>query len=913
MLGRAAQVLTTWFDGRVGRLAGDSPDAGFLAFRRALRTAIAAQKTVNLLPLPSVAQREQMACWQQRAGMRRWPFPFASAMAITSDTDFTNRDRYRSCIAALVEAHGLDFGDSLWLTSLSGRYPGHELPGLGLLSPDFRIDAGHCERERAWQPDLYALLAEHHLGNIDHWHGFTDRGPRVILLDGLVRVSARLATVALPRRFEHELLLHHAGNFWPLAVSVLGSPALVEAITEIVAVSRDGAQRWRYARERNTGLYPFLRAAADAGGEGLAFFTTMYEVRADTAPPCVDDVDRLEIVLGATAALDGARVYLHNVHAEMLLDRLQFINDEFHFSTNLCTTHGRWHFYTANRLRVENERNGALLRGQYDPSWSYYGAFDEPGLRFSTLADDERSFARVLPAIRDRFGIVFLRLIQGRRYAARSLDPAASEGGHCSVFNVVYPVASRAGDGLYNLCAAFPPLPPPWQDEPALDPQRTRAASFQLRLGVVLEELRASPGEAAVLYTHLGHWGDPPYRREPDFRAGATVTAKDRHYNVSGTCTRSERLWFTRASVLAGYACMAQTVAGATRRRAKDRIEIASWHDPVLGMRLPQHEDALYGLTYYVEDAQRARVLLDGRELHDLIRNPADETGRPSVTLAACGIRHVVFDEVDPRGRSGADSRVPWCASNAQWIWRGDAGTAYHGRYSARLSLDGPAGSGSIDGRIEFSGHGVRPHAAQVLYWAMARSAARVRFAVVLVTAGGGRFFFGARELSPIAGALTAAYWLADTGRQPRHWHRIAIPLYDLEWFDGDPARVAMPSQPLERVTLLARGRPGDWVDLDRMEFGRPKPTRAQGAGDTLVLGGRVRADVTGAAYVALRPLFEPDSAPRLTRADALGGFWFNRLPPGAYQLARAESADAVDWRNAIVVDANSSRFDLSL
>ena len=48
-----------------------------------------------------------------------------------------------------------------------------------------------------------------------------------------------------------------------------------------------------------------------------------------------------------------------------------------------------------------------------------------------------------------------------------------------------------------------------------------------------------------------------------------------------------------------------------------------------------------------------ARLVIDGREYTCLKRNPADQTGRESVTIIDDSVPTVVFDEVDPLHRFG--------------------------------------------------------------------------------------------------------------------------------------------------------------------------------------------------------------------------------------------------------------------
>jgi hypothetical protein len=65
-------------------------------------------------------------------------------------------------------------------------------------------------------------------------------------------------------------------------------------------------------------------------------------------------------------------------------------------------------------------------------------------------------------------------------------------------------------------------------------------------------------------------------------------------------------------------------------------IRIRSIKDPLQGDFLPTVED-LQGITFYVPDKAKVRVLLGGHALENSRRNPPDYTGRPSVTIAPAG------------------------------------------------------------------------------------------------------------------------------------------------------------------------------------------------------------------------------------------------------------------------------------
>src|SRR5262249_47988204 len=89
---------------------------------------------------------------------------------------------------------------------------------------------------------------------------------------------------------------------------------------------------------------------------------------------------------------------------------------------------------------------------------------------------------------------------------------------------------------------------------------------------------------------------------------------------------------------------------------ASNTVHLRSWYDPVARQTIPTPRTRAFGLanlTFYVSNSASARLTIDGKEYTCLKRNPADHTGRESVTLIDDSVPTVVFDEVDPFHRFG--------------------------------------------------------------------------------------------------------------------------------------------------------------------------------------------------------------------------------------------------------------------
>jgi hypothetical protein len=148
---------------------------------------------------------------------------------------------------------------------------------------------------------------------------------------------------------------------------------------------------------------------------------------------------------------------------------------------------------------------------------------------------------------------------------------------------------------------------PSWR---GVDQSATAAGLAEALTGRFLDNLEASGG-TCVLYTHLGKITDRA-RPLPDATRDALRGLAER--------ARGGRVLVTTTSRLLEY------------REARDTVGARVGADGATIQLTPQPHHVLDGLTFYVSDPARARVVASGRELA-LVRNPPDHTGRPSVSL----------------------------------------------------------------------------------------------------------------------------------------------------------------------------------------------------------------------------------------------------------------------------------------
>lgn len=127
-------------------------------------------------------------------------------------------------------------------------------------------------------------------------------------------------------------------------------------------------------------------------------------------------------------------------------------------------------------------------------------------------------------------------------------------------------------------------------------------------------------GGVSILYTHLGKTARPSTHIGRPAVAALRGLAR-RHHEGRLLVTTTRRLLGSRLAV--------GTVTWSVHRdRTDHRIDV---HTTAAGGEIDARD--LDGLTFYVPDPARTRVRVDGTERVDLVRNPPDHTGRPSVSL----------------------------------------------------------------------------------------------------------------------------------------------------------------------------------------------------------------------------------------------------------------------------------------
>jgi hypothetical protein len=806
--------------------------------------------------------------------IRPFPYPFASALTVVSDVDGSSKARYDGYIGDIVRRYGLDFGDSMWLRT-SCESPASDIPianGLGFFSRFYGLGNNEVERTFLRVRTLFESLAEYHAGNVDHFHAYLSKGPRVAVLEG---------GETGPDGVAFSLTEYESQGFWRCADAYIDAVCVVargapESAVESVTVTERGGRVTVYDRR--------APAPNSDTGEALAMFAAPGSVEDDLPLPRLDDIVRVAV----NGQAEIVRVLLVSGSGHVFLDRLKYLRDRFNVETPLVTEHSAFHMRSAlmaarrdgeqDKYLAEHPRVVAALSGTH--------ATPEKALVFSTDADDPRSVSRVLPELSSELEVRFM------------IPQAATNNAGFSIDRVIAPLSTRAGVVVYQAHRTLPNILEA-ADKNRFDGTFSRQENFHTRIDKALDMAETMPGLYWPIYTHLGGITAPVADHllpSPYFQGDTLARLQDRVYNVSGSVKPIARVWMSRSSTFYDYILMRRSIAEHAKLSDPNTVEITSWHDPVLNKMLPRSPAQLYGLTFYVADPARAKVLLDGKPVRLLARNAADETGRLSVTVCEAEIRHLVFGALDPLQKAGLEAQL----TGGNWRFtRAEKGIPAFGRLTLTRGQ-------SASFTIPMHGWGA---VGSQLLGLIGRRSKSGAMGLVLETVDGGRFFFGDRALLAKIGPVTAHYVLEyDQGTGLRE---MVAPFHCLTWAEGSVAGGPMPNHPLASITLHCAGGRGAYADFGDLALLRPRATsRNHGEEKSYCLGGVVPGFKPGQTVQAQA---EDKSDAIATTVDQRGWFCFPNLPEGIYDVWTDGEAGKIHDRRGPLVELRSDVMTLKL
>jgi hypothetical protein len=815
--------------------------------------------------------------------IRLMPFPFNSALAIVSDLDGSQRPQYEAYTGQLIGRLGLDFGDSTWLQWAYGKERRRGV-GFGFLSPDGTTDCDDPNEIFNDTRTFFESLAEFHIGNVDHFHSFFIDGPRVVISGHSRQLGG--GKVAFDLDFGPGPVARELRNGCIVGVCAVTKKDSTVRIHGVAIEGRDGVLSEFY------GPAPY---DGPRDGRQYHMFSEARPQRDNHSIPKIDQARSVIIsVCDQSDAENIERVIVSNTYGIVVMEALRYLNDVYHIDINLITEHGAHHFRNPAKGKLDDEKTRMKIVQIENGISSGKGTIlDARGdLIFSTDADHPNSMCRVFPEITSELELRFI-------------VPAASSGGMgFSPFELVTPSPTRAGGGVYWAKRVMPRLKPSLSGEPN---DRTRQSTFTARVEKALEVCDQAPGLFWPLYTHLGAL-DGDILPEPYFNEATASALQDRAFNISGAVAAPGRVWVGRASVIYDYALILRSIGDHVTRPDANSVRIGSWRDPVIGKRMPRSRGQLYGLTFYVDDPSKADVRLDGEPIETFFVNPADETGRPSITIAECDIRHLLFDNLDPaRNRPGDVHLV-----GGQWTWRprGEGDRAF-----GRLAASGPvraAGTAVAGASLTVALHGWTATGAQSAIFAVRRHGAG-RFALEFQTQSGGRFCFGDRSfVGPRRRAFTASYAFDPQLFVPGVWRTLSVPFYDLAWHPSARPGGPLPSHALESVTIHCLGDGGAAIDVAGLAFLRPRASRAAREAAGFCVGGRL-AGHAGHEVVHLSGRDRGDSENRQLAVDQRGFFCFDQVARGMYEVWADTAGGAAHDRRGPLLEVEGDTMTLVL
>ncbi len=806
----------------------------------------------------NVPAPDEHKAWQKqlkKQGVRLLPPPLGHGVAVLSDIDDSNRERSSLYHGQLIEEHGLDFGDSMWLYGRiavayvqdnDDEFHVRAVSGLGLGHPSGDPEVwttDDLKTVRSSQEMIVGTLR----GDFDHYHTFLPTGHRIVWLG---KPSVDGCDVVFPIRDHQRLGYFRTTEMRVAGLAVVGSE---EAVKQVESASVHGAylpegiEKEQLAFRLETAESRQSRFGDDH--EGSAWLVPAQPIGRENPLVHLWLTDEVRIRCATPEAAAAVRsVGVVNATRPLILDRLRELDEQWNVRTSLITEHSGYCFLNTSSLRhhlaraVKETENVEVSNPEILHSLRI-GWVEGPG-QFSALGDDPESFVCLFPELTSELGFRFIN--------AGGLT--ASPDFNYDATNVVAPSLVRDGSGVYICRRTLPTLPD------GIDPKDpvlrfARAPSFSVRLRKMFELMAENPGRLWPIYTHLG--GTQPLEETPVpyLEQEPVRELQDRVYNITGTVKPADRVWFVRGTGMCEHSMLMQRIGSQIERPDADTVVIRKWHDNILDCDLPVSVNQTYGLTFKVRNLAKARVLLEGEPIEQLAR--FEHRGGSWVTAMPSVIRETVLGGVNPLSRPDVDARLEQL--RAKWIDGGKTPPPLN--HGGVLEL---SGSWRGVGRASFVPNWINATGAQGFTWSVEHASRKAALAWLIETVDGGRFAFGdAKLIKPITD-LTA--WRFEVVPEDGV---VTVPFWDMQWSKGAAPGGPLPMRRLSRISLIVRGS----VRVSEVSFLRPSPAQRDEPVRGVVVAGCVPRDQVDSWTVKLE---EPGAAVQTCCPDLVGFFAFS-------------------------------------
>lgn len=782
------------------------------------------------------------------------PHPFDNLTSFVSDVDASNNEKLRKYIDTLSVLLGFDFGDSIFLlhdavfpkpnaNELIGRLShqafvgpdGRDLIARELIDPEIiKIDAQRVSSTRH-------LVDAYHHGDIDHFHTFFPKGPRVQKLTAFYEgASLVLRPPNLPAPKSDDRVFDNTGQFFSALVLLSGRSTPQKCCACLRTMT--GEHSFEFELYKNTVI-----EFADLPSVGPTLnIRKINEIQVDINGSGL---------LGSFDEWGAISAYLIHASTNFIQQIVSDLVDRFGIQSPLITGHAGFHFRTrgkARRLDREHRETLSHYPGDKYRIASFGTIEEQSGLTLDTDADGCQSVSKAVPdAVNDlgqRFVIPcgFVCLPQNSAEPRELLRPAEYQSGDKTL------VAARVNPRL---------------DAASKRAGHSLASNFSRKVDLLLSELEGKRGLTSPLYTHLGIFSSRLEQAaalsegKPYFADSSPLQELSRrHFGRAGAPANETRIGVFRASVLYGY-ILALLNVGEIVKRVDDRIEIFSFKDPKTDKVWPQSPADLFGLTFYVDDPGRAEILLDGVPLRHVGTNLPDETGQASVSILESNHRFCL-DEIDFASAGDGHPNAPCLEEQGNGVQALRRFRRFKGR---------GAGTAVVWSSAAVDCFGMR--GAQMIGFDV-RATAPARIMAVIVTKRGLRLALGDQAFAEANDCDCCAD--IRLGEACHVWRTVTAALWNCRWLKMSDVP---PNDPPRRIEIHVTAPEGAGVDISEFRYMRPRIASAREE-NGLVLTGRI---VAPEGDVHLTNLETGDSTKQ--SADYQGYFCFTGLRSGVYDV----------------------------
>ena len=746
-----------------------------------------------------------------QCGIRNVPYPFDHALSIVNDNDRAQRQDYETYRDQIIYKYGLDFGDSCKLLhsthqEVASVYNSPDdnrdertfaefTEATAIYDYDGNVFSDHASRNIDLQLTFDEVVQEWSRGNLDHFHGISNHGPRIVWIQVDIKCIDSRVSIQFPQ-LENRNKRHSNFNASILPISEIGIVLnrKVSSYPVMMLIKKDEYKGIEC--QLNTGrTIPLLPER----GQQTLIYNLM------PGANCKALSELISIDLEFQDKIDNVvitGIYITNMNRDLLLNLYEKAINELNIKTNLITDHASKVFLSSSGCEKRHEKINAE-RFSITPIPASYARVNQEGKSYSCLGDDPESIVYVLPDLVNKYGIRFINPSGISGESINGFDP----------LDVVVPSNGRDGTGIY--CARRTRMP-------LLDDNNNKSVEDKIDQGTVTTPLRINrilktQSEISLVfpfYTHLGNIIPKSKRTTPYYPEDIIGQLQNSVFGINKKDKEKPRFWFTRASILYDYCLMLRSLSFHVRRD-KYNIYISSWYDETLKQKLPVSPEQLHGITFYTDNAWESHIFLNDEKLPDICLNPADNTGRQSITILGRGTEFIVFNKFYPEKFTNG-----FTGQNVTTHWIDDQSESSTGSGFVRIAIENKVG-----GCLSWNPESLYPYGSQYFGYTYRKSDESIKVGILVKTRSQGVFWFHDPDISPDKNAITAAYQFNDGFTE--HWENRWLPFYDMQWNEKADPGGPLPSHGIRKITIFLQGEQGSYIDIDQIIFMRPSTLKS--------------------------------------------------------------------------------------